>query len=579
MHPRTLRALPALLSTVLAVFGLVTVSATAAVAATPLPTHVFAPYFESWTGNDPATFSQQSGAKHLTMAFIQTASQGSCTPLWNGDTGMPIAASTFGDSIAKVRAAGGDVIPSFGGFTADDTGTEIGDSCTDVNQVAAAFEKVITTYDISRIDLDIEDNSLTNNAGIDRRNKAVKMVEDWAAANGRNVQFSYTLPVAPFGLVDTGLNVLQNAVSNHVRVDVVNIMTFDYFDNQQHEMATDTMGAANAVHGQLANLFPGKSSAELWSMLGVTDMIGIDDFGPAETFTTADAATVENWAASTGINTLSFWAIQRDNGSCPGTKGSDSCSGVQQDTWFFSHAFEPFTGGGGTATNDFSVSAAPASPAVNAGDSTTVTVKTAVTAGSAQSVALSASGAPSGVTASLNPASVAAGGSSTLTLATTAALAAGSYPITITGKAASGSHSTTVTLNVGGGGTASTLVNGDCEAGISPWTCQSGGGVVASPAHAGGHALHAAATAGQTGECDQSLTLQPNHAYTLTGWVQGNFAFLGVSGDASASTWASSGTWTKLTVPFTTGSTGKVTVFTHGWFSQGDAFADDLSLS
>ena len=56
-------------------------------------------------------------------------------------------------------------------------------------------------------------------------------------------------------------------------------------------------------------------------MIGVTEMIGIDDFGPAETFTVADATTVLNWATQQGIEALSFWALQRDNGGCPGGAG------------------------------------------------------------------------------------------------------------------------------------------------------------------------------------------------------------------------------------------------------------------
>jgi hypothetical protein len=580
MRPRTLpRAVLAATALIMSVFGLATVNVTAADAA-PLPSHVFAPYFEAWTGDDPAALSQQSGAKYLTMAFIQAATKGSCTPYWNGDTNSPIASSSFGASIASMQAAGGDVIPSFGGYTADNTGTEIADSCTDVGQIAAAYEKVITTYGITRIDLDTEDNSLTNSGGIDRRNKAVKQVEDWAASTGRTVQFSYTLPTTTGGLGSSGLAVLQNAVANGARIDVVNIMTFDYYDNASHEMANDTKSAANGLHGQLASLYPGKSSTALWNMIGVTEMIGIDDFGPAETFTTADAAPVEQWAASTGINTLSFWALQRDNGGCPGTKGAGNCSGISQDTWFFSHAFEPFTGGGGgTPTNDFSVSASPSSAAVAPGGSTSATVSTAVTSGSAQSVALTTSGAPSGVTASLSPASVTAGGTSKLTVTTTSAAAPGSYPITVTGKAASGSHSTTFTLTVNGSGGSGSLVNGGFESGLSPWTCQPGGTTVASPVHSGAHALVVAPTSSQTGECDQSLTLQPGRAYTLTGWVQGQYAYVGVSGDANASTWASSSGWTKLTVPFTTGSSGKVTVYVHGWYAQGNVYADDFAVS
>jgi hypothetical protein len=539
---------------------------------------VFSPYFEAWMGNDPAALAQQSGNKYLTMAFLQANTQGSCTAYWNGDTGSPISSSTFGSAISSIHSSGGDVIPSFGGYTADNTGTEIADSCTNVSQIAAAYENVITTYGVTRIDLDTEDNSLHNDAGIDRRNKAVKQVEDWAASTGRTVQFSYTLPTTTSGLSSDGLKVLQSAVSNQARIDVVNLMTFDYYDNASHEMANDTKSAANGLHSQLASLYPGKSSSALWGMIGVTEMPGIDDFGPAETFTTADAAPVEQWAASTGINTLSMWALQRDNGGCPGTKGSGTCSGVSQDTWFFSHAFEPFTSGGSTPANDFSVSTSPSSAAVNPGGSTSATVNTAVVSGSAQSVALTASGAPSGVTASLSPASVTAGGSSTLNLTTTSAVAPGSYPITVTGKATSGSHSATFTLTVNGSGGGS-LVNGGFESGLSPWTCQPGGTTVTSPAHSDSHALQVTPTSSQTGECDQALTLQPNHAYTLTGWVQGDYAYVGVSGDASASTWTSSSGWSKLTVPFTTGSSGRVTVYVHGWYAQSNVYADDFSVS
>jgi hypothetical protein len=82
-------------------------------------------------------------------------------------------------------------------------------------------------------------------------------------------------------------------------------------------------------------------------MTGVTEMPGIDDYGPEETFTPQDAVTVENWAAAKGISTLSFWALQRDNGGCVGTAGSDSCSGIAQDTWYFSHTFEEFAPGAG----------------------------------------------------------------------------------------------------------------------------------------------------------------------------------------------------------------------------------------
>ncbi|MFJ7243974.1 glycosyl hydrolase family 18 protein [Kitasatospora sp. NPDC098652] len=576
---RTLRAALTACVTLAASAGLVGTGTGSAQAATPLPSRVFAPYFESWTGQSPATLAAQSGAKYLTMAFLQAATKGSCTPYWNGDTSKPVSSSTFGADIATIRANGGDVIPSFGGYTADNTGTELADSCTDVNQIAAAYENLITTYDISRIDLDIEDNSLTNTAGIDRRNKAIKVVQDWAAANGRNVQFSYTLPTTTSGLADNGLAVLRNAVSNKARIDVVNMMTFDYYDNATHDMAADTQTSAQGLYNQLAQLYPAKSPSQLWGSIGITEMVGIDDFGAAETFTVANATTVYNWAVSKGINTLSFWALQRDNGSCPGKGGDDSCSGINQNTWDFTHIFAPFTSGS-TVTNDFSVAVNPNSATVKAGSSTSAAIATAVTAGSAQNVNLSVSGAPAGVTATVTPGSVTAGNSATLNIATTSGAVAGTYPLTVTATAPSGSHTATYSLTVTGTAPSTGLVNGDLETGkAAPWTCQSGGGIVTTPVHSGSYALQAAASASQTGDCTQSVTLKPNTSYTLSGWVQGNYAYLGVSGGANASTWTISSGWTKLSVPFTTDASGSVTVYLHGWYGQGSVYGDDFSIS
>ncbi|MFF0964619.1 glycosyl hydrolase family 18 protein [Streptomyces sp. NPDC003703] len=475
---RSFRAVLTAAVTTAASVGLALAGTGTAQAATPLPAHVFAPYFEAWTGESPAALAAQSGAKHLTMAFLQTASKGSCTPYWNGDTGMPISQSTFGSDIKTIQNNGGDVIPSFGGYTADTTGTEIADSCTDVQQIAAAYEKVITTYDISRLDMDIEADSIDNSAGIDRRNKAIKLVQDWAAANGRTVEFSYTLPTTTHGLADNGVQLLKNAVSNGTRIDVVNLMTFDYYDNQSHDMAKDTQTAAQGLVTTLGQLYPSKTSAQLWGMVGVTEMPGVDDFGPAETFTLANATSVYNWAVSKGINTLSFWALQRDNGSCAGGAAADNCSGIQQNTWDFSHIFEPFTSGSTAPSNDFSVALGAASGSVTAGQSATTTVKTAVTKGDAQTVNLSVSGAPAGVTASVSPTSVTAGGSATLSLATTSAAVSGTYNITVTGSSASGSHSATYALTITGG-------NGNqCTA--APWakgTVYTGGQQVSYKSH------------------------------------------------------------------------------------------------
>src|SRR3954454_20095402 len=121
-----------------------TLTGTASAAAgTPLPAHVFAPYFEAYNGDSLTVLSTQSGANYLPMAFVQTPSPGSCTVYCNGDTSQPIASASFGSDISSIRGRGGDVIPSFGGYAADNTGSEIADSCTSVSSIAAQYEKVV----------------------------------------------------------------------------------------------------------------------------------------------------------------------------------------------------------------------------------------------------------------------------------------------------------------------------------------------------------------------------------------------------------------------------------------------------
>jgi hypothetical protein len=325
--------------------ALTLITAGSARAATPLPAHVYAPYFETWTTDGLTTTAQQSGAKYFTLAFLETLSKTSCTLAWNGSRGDLETNGRYLDDIASLRSLGGDVIPSFGGWSADQGGTELGDSCKDVNTIAAAYEDVITRYDVSRLDMDVEGRSLNRTGGIDRRNKALKLVELWAQAQGRPFQVSYTLPTSASGLEPSGVAVLQNAVDNGTRVDVVNIMTFDYYDRVTTDMGTAAINAANGLLAQLHTLYPAKTTAELDAMVGITLMPGLDDYPKkTEKTTLAHARQVYDYARAHGFNTLSIWAIQRDNGGCPGSTGSNSCSGIVQNTWDFSHVLEPFTG-------------------------------------------------------------------------------------------------------------------------------------------------------------------------------------------------------------------------------------------
>jgi hypothetical protein len=310
---------------------------------------VYAPYYETYLApNTPSITAeaQASGARYFSLAFLQATKKGSCSIDWNSNSAQPL--DYYNSDIASLRSTlGGDVIPTFGGYSADHSGTEIADSCTNVSQIAADYEQVITTLGVTRLDMDVESSSLNNTAGIDRRNQALAITEAWAAQNNIPLQVQYTLPVEQYGLDPNGKSVLQSAVANGVTVNSVNIMVFDYYISGEGvvNMGQAAVNAATNTHAQLAGIFPNLTSAELWNLEGFTMLPGIDDY-PKKTEVTylPDAQTMLNFAQANSMNFMSIWAIQRDNGGCPGSRDSNTCSGITQNTWDFSHLLEPFTG-------------------------------------------------------------------------------------------------------------------------------------------------------------------------------------------------------------------------------------------
>src|SRR5262249_52724065 len=101
----------------------------------------------------------------------------------------------------------------------------------------------------------------------------------------------------------------------------------------------------------------------------------------------------------------------------------------------------------GTANPDFALSANPTNLIINRGASGTSAITITRTGGFTGSVASSARGLPSGVTASFNPPST-TGTSSTLTLAASTTATLGAATVTVTGTSGGTTRTTTINLTV-----------------------------------------------------------------------------------------------------------------------------------
>ena len=127
---------------------------------------------------------------------------------------------------------------------------------------------------------------------------------------------------------------------------------------------------------------------------------------------------------------------------------------------------------GTTAQQTFTLSTTPSSRTVTPGTSAAYTVNVAPSGGFTGSVALSASGLPTGATATFSPSSITTSGSSTMTVTTASTTPPSSSSLTIKGTSGSVTQTATATLAVAssggtsGGGSTACDVNKDGVANV-----------------------------------------------------------------------------------------------------------------
>lgn len=259
------------------------------------PARFTAPYVETWNNTSVNGLANATGHKFYTLAFI--ISDGTCRGAFNGD--MPLSGNPYVTDVNNLRAQGGDVIISFGGAA----GTELGQACTSVSALQAAYQTVITKYNLKWMDLDIESGSESDTASVTRRNQALHNLQ--VANPGLRVNF--TLAVARSGLPQAQINLLNNAKSNGVTISAVNIMAMDYGPCYT-DMGQAAIDAAVATKNQL-------SANGISASVGVTPMIGVNDV-TCENFTTSNASQLTTYAQSNSyISLLAYWAVGADPGN------------------------------------------------------------------------------------------------------------------------------------------------------------------------------------------------------------------------------------------------------------------------
>jgi chitinase len=289
---------------------------------TPPPTGnkmAAAPYIYPGWGNPPApsTVMSATGIRAFTIAFVLA---NGCNPVWDGEGGL--TGGVHASTINAIKAAGGSVVPSVGGWQ----GNKLGPNCSTPEALAGAYQKVIDAFGLQAIDIDIENyDEFENTVVQDRILNALKIVKQ----RNPSVKTILTFGTTTSGPNFYGTRLVQQARALGANIDIFTQMPFDFGGGA--DMYTSTVNASEGLKNLLKTTF-GYTDAQAYSHMGISGMNGLSD---QQELTSTDTWTrIRDYARNRGLARFTFWAVNRDRG-CPGGGVVSNCSGIAQADWAF----------------------------------------------------------------------------------------------------------------------------------------------------------------------------------------------------------------------------------------------------
>jgi hypothetical protein len=295
------------------------------------PVELAAPYeYLGWGDpQPPATVMADTGIHDLTLAFI--LSHGTCNPEWDGS--RPLLGGPDQAAIESIRAAGGDVAVSFGGWS----GKKLGSSCKSAAALAGAYQKVIDAYSLKAIDIDIEHTEFTNRKARGRVLAALKIVQ----GENPGLEISITMGTEEDGPEATGARMIAEAGAISFEPTVWTVMPFD-FGPAQTDMGHASIRALEGLERDLASTYH-SSSAATWEHVGISSMNGETDEA-SETVSLSDFQTILTFAGEHHLGRVSFWAVNRDRPCQAKGAAEEECSGISQSSLAFTSMLAAYTG-------------------------------------------------------------------------------------------------------------------------------------------------------------------------------------------------------------------------------------------
>jgi len=299
--------------------------------ATTQPVETAAPYeYLGWGDPPPPTqVMAATGIEDLTLAFI--LSKGRCNPAWDGS--RPLLGGSDQAAIDAVRAAGGDVAVSFGGWS----GKKLGNSCKTAAALAGAYQTVINDYALHAIDIDIEHTEISSAKTRRRVIAALALVQSSNPA----LEISVTFGTDDNGPDAQGRSLVSDAAEIGFEPTSWTIMPFD-FGLPVADMGATSIEAAQGLDRDLAGAYH-ESDATAYGQIGISSMNGRTDEAD-ETVSVADLDDILAFAQTNHLARLTFWSVNRDRPCGGADTSTDDCSGISQTPYAFTDAVARYHG-------------------------------------------------------------------------------------------------------------------------------------------------------------------------------------------------------------------------------------------
>ena len=265
-----------------------------------------------------------TGVRWFTLAFI--LSDGGCNPAWDGS--RPLNGSDL-TQINAIRAAGGDIVISVGGWS----GNKLGEKCADAASLAGAYQKVIAAYGLKALDIDIESSEFESDVTQQRVIDALKITR----SNNPGLKTYLTFGTSTTGPSYWGQQLIKKGAAAGLANDGWVIMPFDF--GGPADMGQASITAAEGLKAEVKADY-GYSDDVAYRHIGISSMNGKTDVN--ETVTVAHFQAMRTYAQSHHLARFTFWSVNRDR-PCAGAV-DETCSGVAQTAWDFTKVIGQYTG-------------------------------------------------------------------------------------------------------------------------------------------------------------------------------------------------------------------------------------------